>query len=81
MLESCFSRATAEPALHGSSTTFETGLILAYDFIIKTIEMIIESVAREIKLLLGYLKGKVCIVYGSYFKKSFLFWRELFPRF
>ena len=38
--------------------------------------MIIESVARGIKLLFGYLKGKVCIVYGSYYKKAFLFRRE-----
>ena len=38
--------------------------------------MIVESVARGIKLLFGYLKGKVCIVYGSYYKKGFLFRRE-----
>ena len=29
-------------------------------------EMIIDSEGREIKLLIGYLKGTVCIAYRSY---------------
>ena len=37
-----------------------TFLTLIY---IKTIEMIIDSEGREIKLLIGYLKGTVCIAY------------------
>ena len=34
--------------------------------------MIIGSVGREIKLLIGYLKGTVCIAHRSYYKGPFL---------
>ena len=44
-----------------------------YNFIyIKTMEMIIDSEGREIKLLTGYLKGTVCIACRSYYKEVFL---------
>ena len=33
--------------------------------------MIIGSEGREIKLLIGYLKGTVCIAYRSYYKGVF----------
>ena len=35
--------------------------------------MIIGSKGREIKWLTGYLKGKVCIVYESYYRKGIFF--------
>ena len=47
----------------------------------KTIEMIIVSVGREVNLLIGYLKGKVCIAHKKGYKKAFLIQREWFPRF
>ena len=43
--------------------------------------MIIGSVDREIKLLMRYLIGKVCITYSSYYERGFLIQRECFPRF
>ena len=33
--------------------------------------MIIGSVDREIKLLMRYFKGKVCIAYRDYYKRGF----------
>ena len=33
--------------------------------------MIIGSVDREIKLLMRYLKGKVCIAYRGHYKRGF----------
>lgn len=42
-------------------------------FYITTIEMVIGSNGREIKLLIGNLKGKVCIVYESYYRKFYFF--------
>ena len=47
----------------------------------KTIEMIIGSVGREVNVLIGYLKGKVCIAHKKGYKKAFLIQREWFPRF
>lgn len=35
--------------------------------------MIIGSKGREIKYLIGYLKGKVCIAYKSYYRKGLFF--------
>ena len=35
--------------------------------------MIIDSKGREIKLHIGYLKGKVCIAYKSYYRKGLFF--------
>ena len=35
--------------------------------------MIIDSEGRQIKLLIGYLKGTVCIACGSYYKGVFFF--------
>ena len=43
--------------------------------------MIIGSVGREIKLLIGYLKGTFCIAYRSYYKGAFFIQRKCFPRF
>ena len=40
---------------------------------IEPIEMIIGSKGREIKYLIGYLKGKVCIAYKSYYRKGLFF--------
>ena len=42
-------------------------------FYITKIEMVIGSNGREIKLLIGNLKGKVCIVYESYYRKFYFF--------
>ena len=39
----------------------------------KKIEKIIGSKGREIKLLTGNLKGKVCIVHESYYRKFYFF--------
>ena len=39
------------------------------------------SVGREVNLLNGYSKGKVCIAYRKGYKKAFLIRREWFPRF
>ena len=43
--------------------------------------MIIGSVDREIKLLVRYLKGKVCIAYRLFIREVFLIQSECFPRF
>ena len=40
-------------------------------FYVKTIEIIIGSVDREIKLLMRYFEGKVCIAYRGYYKRGF----------
>ena len=40
--------------------------------------MIIDSEGREIKLLIGYLKGPVCIACRSYYKEVFF---HFFPDF
>ena len=37
----------------------------------KTIEMIVDSEGREIKLVVGHLKGTVCIAYRSYYEGFF----------
>ena len=52
-------------------------------FHIKTIEMIIDSEGREIKLLMEYLKGTVYNAYRSYYKGVFffLFRGNVFPDF
>ena len=42
--------------------------------------MIIGSVSREIKLLIGYLKGTFCIAYRSYYKGALLIQRKCFLR-
>ena len=42
--------------------------------------MIIGTVDREIKLLMRYLIGKVCITCRSYYERGFLIQRECFPR-
>ena len=45
-------------------------------------EMIIDSEGREIKSLIGYLKGTVCIAYRSYYKGVFFKFRgNVFPDF
>ena len=40
-------------------------------------EMIIDSEGREIKLLIEYLKGTVCIACRSYYKEVFLNLEEI----
>ena len=48
----------------------------------KTMEVIIDSEGSEIKLLIGYLKGTVCIACRScYTGVFFLFREEFFPDF
>ena len=47
----------------------------------KTIEMIIGSVGREVNLLTGYLKGKVCVAYKKGYNKASSIQREWFLRF
>ena len=45
-------------------------------------QMIIDSEGREIKLLIGYLKGTVCIACRSYYKEVFFSFRgNFFPDF
>jgi len=41
--------------------------------------MIICNMGRERKLLVGHLKDEVCIAYRSYYKRTFLVWKECFP--
>ena len=43
-------------------------------------EMIIDSEGREIKLLIEYLKGTVCIACRSYYKEVFLNLEEIFSQ-
>ena len=43
-------------------------------------EMIIDSEGREIKLLIEYLKGTVCIACRSYYKEVFLNSEEIFSQ-
>ena len=38
--------------------------------------MIICSMGRERKLLIGHLKDEVCIAYRSYYKRAFLVWNK-----
>ena len=43
--------------------------------------MIICSMGRERKLLVGHLKDEVRVAYRSYYKGVFVVWKECFPIF